>query len=38
VEALQSAEAFSWILVTLIMVMAVGGTLSWLERRLGEAR
>jgi ABC-type nitrate/sulfonate/bicarbonate transport system permease component len=38
VEGLQSAEAFAWILVTLIMVTLVGGTLSWLERRLGEAR
>jgi ABC-type nitrate/sulfonate/bicarbonate transport system permease component len=38
VEALVSAEAFAWILITIVMVTLVGGTLSWLEHRLGEAR
>jgi ABC-type nitrate/sulfonate/bicarbonate transport system permease component len=37
VEALVSAEAFAWILVTIVMVTLVGGTLSWLERRLETA-
>ncbi len=38
VEALVSAEAFAWILITILMVTLVGGTLSWLERRVGEVR
>jgi ABC-type nitrate/sulfonate/bicarbonate transport system permease component len=38
VEALVSAEAFAWILVTIAMVTLVGGTLSWIERRLERAR
>lgn len=38
VEALVSAEAFAWILITIIMVTVVGGTLSWLEHRLEKAR
>jgi len=38
VEALVSAEAFAWILITIAMVTLVGGTLSWLERRLEQAR
>lgn len=38
VESLVSAEAFAWILITIIMVTLVGGTLSWLERRVEEAR
>lgn len=38
VEALVSAEAFAWILITVAMVMFVGGTLSWLERRVEKAR
>jgi len=38
VEALVSAEAFAWILITVLMVTLVGGTLSWLEHRVGEVR
>jgi ABC-type nitrate/sulfonate/bicarbonate transport system permease component len=38
VEGLAAAEAFAWILVTILMVSAVGGTLSWLEARLARAR
>jgi ABC-type nitrate/sulfonate/bicarbonate transport system permease component len=38
VEALVSAEAFAWILITIAMVTLVGGTLSWVERRLERAR
>jgi ABC-type nitrate/sulfonate/bicarbonate transport system permease component len=38
VEGLVSAEAFAWILITIVMVTLVGGTLSWLERRLVYAR
>jgi len=38
VEALVSAEAFAWILITIMMVTLVGGTLSWVERRLERAR
>jgi ABC-type nitrate/sulfonate/bicarbonate transport system permease component len=38
VEALVSAEAFAWILITILMVTLVGGTLSWLERRLDAGR
>lgn len=38
VEGLAAAEAFAWILVTVIMVSVVGGTLSWLEARLARAR
>ncbi len=38
VEALVAAEAFAWILVTILMVMLVGGSLSWLERRVGDVR
>jgi len=37
VEALVSAEAFAWILITVLMVTFVGGTLSWLERRFEHA-
>lgn len=38
VEGLVSAEAFAWILITILMVMVVGGTLSWLEHHLEKAR
>jgi ABC-type nitrate/sulfonate/bicarbonate transport system permease component len=38
VEALASAEAFAWILITVAMVMLVGGSLTWLERRVGDVR
>jgi len=38
VEGLVSAEAFAWILITIVMVTLVGGTLSWIERRLEYAR
>lgn len=38
VESLVSAEAFAWILITILMVTLVGGTLSWLERWLEAAR
>lgn len=37
-EAFQSAEAFSWILITVAMVSLVGGALSWLERRVWASR
>ncbi len=36
-EGLMAAEAFAWILITIIMVTLVGGTLSWLEARVGQA-
>jgi len=38
VEGLAAAEAFAWILVTIAMVTAVGGALSWVEARLARAR
>lgn len=38
VEGLASAEAFAWILITIVMVTLVGGTLSWLERHVEAAR
>ncbi len=38
VEGLAAADAFAWILVTILMVTLVGGTLSWLEARLERAR
>jgi ABC-type nitrate/sulfonate/bicarbonate transport system permease component len=38
VEGLAAAEAFAWMLVTILMVTLVGGTLSWLEARLERAR
>ena len=33
-EGFQAAEAFAWILLTVLMVMLVNGSLSWLERRV----
>lgn len=38
VEGLAAAEAFAWIVITILMVSLVGGTLSWLEGRLARAR
>jgi ABC-type nitrate/sulfonate/bicarbonate transport system permease component len=38
VEGLLSAEAFAWILIVIAMVALVGGSLSWLERRVDAAR
>ena len=38
VEGLASAEAFAWILITVVMVTLVGGSLTWLERRVGDVR